>query len=140
MTEAEKLREDLVRDEDFIRHAYQDSESYWTIGIGRLIDRRKGGGITREEAEYLLDNDLKTARADLDALAPWWRLLPEDIRRGLVNMSFNLGRNNLSTFKKMFAALEARDYQQASAEALDSKWAQQVGPRAHRIAKLFRES
>ncbi len=136
----DKLREDLIRDESFVGHAYQDSKSYWTIGIGRLIDKRKGGGITREEAEYLLDNDLATARADLDAIAPYWLLLPEDVQRGLLNMAFNLGRKNLSEFKKMFAALEVGDYQMASVEALDSVWAYQVGPRAHRIAKLFRES
>ena len=136
----EKLREDLIRDENFVRHAYQDSKGLWTLGIGRLIDKRKGGGITREEAEYLLDNDLKTARADLDAIAPYWLLLPEDVQRGLLNMAFNLGRKNLSKFKRMFAALKARDYHNAAEESLDSVWATQVGARAHRIAKLFRES
>ena len=136
----EKLREDLIRDESFVRHAYQDSRGLWTLGIGRLIDKRKGGGITREEAEYLLDNDLATARSDLDAIAPYWLLLPEDVQRGLLNMAFNLGRKNLSEFKKMFAALEVGDYQMASVEALDSVWAYQVGERANRIAKLFRES
>ena len=136
----EKLREDLIRDEDFVRHAYQDSRGLWTIGIGRLIDKRKGGGITREEAEYLLDNDLATARADLDAIAPYWLLLPEDVQRGLLNMAFNLGRKNLSKFKRMFAALKTRNYHEASNQALDSIWATQVGARANRIAKLFGES
>ena len=110
------------------------------MGIGRLIDKRKGGGITREEAEYLLDNDLATARADLDAIAPYWLLLPEDVQRGLLNMALNLGRKNLSRFKRMFAALKDRNYHAAAEEALNSKWSTQVGPRAHRIAKLFRES
>ena len=136
----DKLKADLARDEDFVSHAYQDSEGYWTIGIGRLIDKRRGGGITREEAEYLLENDLKTARADLDAIAPWWTLLPDDVQRGLINMAYNLGRSRLAGFKRMFAALKDRDYHGAAEEALDSKWARQVGPRAHRIAKLFRES
>ncbi len=100
----------------------------------------EGGGLTRVEADFLLDNDILTARADLNEIFPWWPQLPEDVRRGLVNMAFNLGRTKLATFKKMFAALKVGDYQLASVEALDSKWAYQVGERANRIAKLFRES
>ena len=134
----DKLKADLARDEDFVSHAYQDSEGYWTIGIGRLIDKRRGGGITREEAEYLLENDLKTARADLDAIAPWWTLLPDDVQRGLMNMAFQLGRTNLSEFKKTFAALKARDYNEAGNEALRSRWAEQTPARARRVAKLIR--
>ena len=36
------IRSLLKRDEGVKLSAYQDSESFWTIGIGRLIDARKG--------------------------------------------------------------------------------------------------
>jgi len=39
----------------------------------------------------------------------------------------------------MLTALEAGEYERAALEALDSKWAKQVGKRADRIATLFRE-
>ena len=136
----EKLREDLIRDENFVSHAYQDSRGLWTLGIGRLIDKRKGGGITREEAEYLLDNDIDKVVAELDRNIPWWILLPEDVKRGLTNMAFQLGITGLLKFKKMLAALKARDYHHAAEEAKNSLWAEQTPARAHRIAKLFRES
>ena len=136
----QKLLQDLERDENFVPHAYQDSESFWTIGIGRLIDKRRGGRITHDEARYLLANDIDSVIADLDRNVPWWVLLPEDVQRGLANMRFNLGWPRLSKFKRMIAALKDRNYHAAAEEALDSKWAGQVGPRAHRIAKLFRES
>lgn len=129
---------DLKRDEGFVPHAYLDSEGYWTIGYGRLIDKRLGGGITETEAEFLLKNDLLDTRADLDRALPWWQGLPPPWQRGLVNMAFNLGLPRLRGFKKMLAALKAGDGERAAAEALDSKWAGQVGGRARCIAALYR--
>lgn len=135
----EFLKDDLIRDEGFKESAYQDSEGYWTIGIGRLIDERRGGKITSDEAKYLLANDIMTALRELDRNIPWWRSAPDNVQRGLANMAFNLGWPRLRGFKRMLAALKARDYQKTADEALDSKWATQVGPRAERIARLFRE-
>ena len=131
---------DLKRDEGFVGHAYQDSEGYWTIGYGRLIDERLGGGITECEAEVLLDYDIRRALADLDHALPWWRELPSSWQRGLVNMCFNLGLTRLLGFKRMLAALQAGDGDRAADEALDSKWARQVGARARRVAALYRKT
>ena len=57
--ETDKLLEELSRDEGTVLQAYQDSLGYWTIGTGRLIDKRRGGGITKAEADYLLANDVQ---------------------------------------------------------------------------------
>ncbi len=138
MTDA--LKTDLKRDEGFVSHAYQDSEGYWTIGYGRMIDKRLGGGITDAEAGILLKNDIVESKADLDRALPWWRALSEASRRGLVNMCFNLGLPRLLTFKRMLAALQAGDGDSAADEALHSKWAGQVGDRAKRIAALYRDT
>lgn len=133
------LYADLERDEDLVLHAYQDSSGYWTIGCGRLIDKRLGGGISESEARILLDNDIQAVLSDLDRNVPWWRGLDEPRMRGLMNMCFNLGWPRLSRFKNMLSELEAGDYESAAAEALNSKWALQVGARAQRIAKLFNQ-
>ena len=55
--------------EGFVSHAYEDStpEKYLTIGYGRLIDERLGGGISQEEAEYLLTNDIQNCIKILSA-------------------------------------------------------------------------
>ena len=58
----------------------------------------------------------------------------------MVNMVFNLGMPRLKKFKKMLAAIEAGDGEQAYVQALDSKWADQVKGRATRIAEIFREN
>ncbi len=133
----ERLKADLVRDEDQRLKPYTDTVGKTTIGVGRNLD---DVGITVEESDYLLENDIGRSMADLDRNAPWWRNLPERPARGLVNMCFNMGWPRLSGFKNMLAALEAGDWQQAATEALDSRWAKQVGARSERIASLIREA
>jgi lysozyme len=134
----EDLMADLRRDEGCSLQAYQDSRGYWTIGFGRLIDARLGGGISMAEAEDMLENDVERFLDELDAAIPDWRYYPESVQRGLANLAFNLGIPKLMKFQKMFAALDAGRYMQAAEEVLDSRYAKQVGPRAERIADLFR--
>lgn len=135
---------DLVRSikkhEGWSPSAYQDSEGYWTIGYGRLIDARLNGGITEQEGEFLLATDISGAIGVANFIFPDLRTFTINRQRALVEMTFNLGRSRLLTFKKMIAAIEARDWEAAADEALDSKWAKQVGPkRSGYIARLLRE-
>ena len=134
-----QLMRDLHRDEGSVRHAYQDSEGLWTIGVGHLIDERRGGGISKDVERYILDEDVAAVVAALDIHMVWWRSMPEAAQRALANMVFNLGLNGVAGFKRMVSALERKDYAKAADEALDSKWATQVGERADRIADLYRE-
>lgn len=134
------LKDEITAEEGFVPHAYPDSKDLLTIGIGRMVDKSQGGGISREEAEYLLENDISQSMAELDRNYPWWRTLPERPARALVNMCFQLGLPRLSGFKKMLAALEAYDWPEAAREALDSKWAKVDTPeRAQRMAAMIRE-
>lgn len=133
------IRETIKHDEGEVLHAYQDHLGYWTIGYGRLIDERRGGGISRKEAEYLLDNDIMRV---VDELAKRTGLLehPEPVQHALVNMAFQLGVNGLLSFRKMWAHLANRDYDAAADEALDSRWAQQTPQRAERVTDLMRSA
>ncbi len=134
-----QLITDLVRDEGEVLHAYKDSLGYWTIGVGRLIDARKSGGITRAESRFLLANDIADKIAGLDEAIPWWTELDSARRRVIVNMAFNLGIAGLLGFRATLAAIKRGDYVQAAENMLDSKWARQVGARAKRLAELMRE-
>lgn len=131
------LRDDLIRDEGLRLKPYRDSVGKLTIGIGRNLD---DVGISGAEADYLLMNDIDAAMFSLGHNIEWWDRLPMPARRGLANMCFNLGWPRLSGFRKMLAALEAGDFEKAASEALDSRWARQVGERAERIATLYREA
>ena len=124
----------LVAEEGEILSAYQDHLGYWTIGVGRLIDKAKGGGITKVESRYLLANDI--ARFELKALGyPWYADLDE-VRQGvIVCMLFQLG--SLDKWQNFRAALTAKDWASAKISMLNSKWARQTPARAKRMAKIM---
>ena len=126
---------DLRRDEGVAYKPYRDSEGILSIGVGRNLEDR---GISDDEIDFLLANDLNWVVVDLDRGAPWWREMTTKRQRAFANMVFNLGWPRLSGFKQMLAALEAGDWDEAANQALDSRWAVQVGARAERIAELFR--
>src|SRR5262245_21274350 len=133
-----KFIEQLEKDEGFRPYAYQDSEGYWTIGHGILIDRRRGGGITREESEYLANNRIKLRLAELDVNLPWWREL-DDVRQAVVaNMCYNLGISNLLEFRRTLGYIRDKNYEAAADAMLESLWAKQVGARAHRLSVMMR--
>lgn len=133
----DQLARDLERDEGLRLKPYLDSVGKLTIGIGRNLD---DNGITEAEARLMLDHDADVSLADLDRNAAWWRSMPEPAQRGLANMAFNMGWPTLSGFRNMLAALEQGEYARAADEALDSRWARQVGPRSERIAELYRSA
>lgn len=132
-----RIVDQLKIDEGFRSYAYQDTEGFWTIGYGRLIDKRLGGGITEDEAEYLLRNDIESKKKDLLDHLPWAKTLDPVRQDVLINMCFNLGIGRLKKFSKTLALIRYGDYQQASKEMLRSKWARQVGARADRLSKMM---
>lgn len=129
-----KLEKDLIRDEGLRLKPYRCTSGKLTIGVGRNIE---DNGISEEEALVMLRNDIATSRRELSAYA-WFRQLDESRQGAIINMHFNLGLPRLLTFRKMIAALEAGNYKRAADEALDSRWAVQVGERAVRIARILR--
>ncbi|MBA4357965.1 MAG: lysozyme [Desulfovibrio sp.] len=135
---ANSLAQQLLVDEGFVPHAYRDSLGYWTIGVGRLIDERKRGGITRDEALVLLGNDIRRHWAELTGALPWVDAAPEAVQEVLANMCFNLGLAGLLKFRQTLAHLEAGRYPEAAEEMLRSQWAEQVGARAGRLAQRLR--
>ena len=124
---------DLKRHEGLVLHEYKDHLGYSTIGYGRLIDERRGGGISEQEAEYLLGNDIDKVSAALQDQAGY-RKAPAQVKRALLNMGFQLGVRGLLNFRRMWTALEQKDYAMAAEEALDSRWAEQTPNRAAEVA------
>lgn len=134
----EKLISDLKQDEGFNSSAYLDVFGYWTIGYGRLIDARKGGGIDEIEAEYLLRNDVIDVLKQLSAL-DFWDSLDETRQLVLANMAFNLGIGGLMKFRKTLDLVASHRYEEAAIEMLKSTWAEQVPSRALRLSELMRD-
>jgi len=133
-----QITKQIKSDEGLVLHAYDDSLGLLTIGYGRLIDHRKGGGITKQEAEYLLANDIERKLQELQERLPWIKKL-DDVRKGvLLNMSFQLGVSGLMAFKNTLAKIETGDYEGAAVNMLQSKWATQTPNRAARMAEQMR--
>jgi lysozyme len=116
---------------------YRDSLGIETVGVGRNI---RDKGLSMQEVDFLLDNDLSDAERDARAIFPTFDKL-SDIRKAvLLNMSFNMGRERLSKFKKLRAAVQDEDWAEAARQMILSTWATQVGARATRLAKQMEVS
>ena len=139
MSHRDIVRAQLRVDEGTVEHAYTDSEGYLTIGVGRLIDKRIGGHLRPDEIALLLENDIDRAEADAKVLFPGFERLSDARKAVVVNMAFNLGRVRLAGFRRFRAAVKAGAWEQASAEMLDSRWAEQVGQRAQRLSEQMKE-
>lgn len=130
----EKLRAQLIRDEGKVPYAYQDSLGYWTIGVGHLVDKDKGGSLPDFIIDTLLEHDIEKHTKELIAALPWFIQLDPPRQGVLVNMAFNLGTAGLLKFANTLNAVREGSYSLAAQRMLDSKWATQVGPRATRLA------
>lgn len=128
----------LKTEEGVVSHAYQDHLGYWTIGVGRLIDKRKGGGLSPDEIDYLLQNDINKIIGSLDKALPWWNTLSPNRKAALAAMAFQMGLTNLLNFKKTLSLMKAGRFAAASEQMLTSLWAQQTPARAKRTAELIR--
>lgn len=117
------------------RHVYQDTEGYWTVGVGCLVDARKGGGLCDEAIDVQLNHDLQTARKRAAALAGF-ELCNEVRKAVLVSMCFQLG--SLASWTNFRKALSAGDYDAAAEHGLDSLWARQTPKRAERQMQMMR--
>jgi len=125
----------LMRHEGVRLSLYKCSEGFNTIGVGRNLD---SNGISLDEAMLLMRNDVDKAARDLGTHFPIVHELDSNRYYVLVNMVFNLGLVGISRFKKMWAAISSRDYEQAALEMLDSKWANQVGNRAVELSEIMK--
>ena len=128
----DKMIEQLVDHDGLELHPYEDSLGILTIGVGRNLEER---GISEDEAFYLLGNDIEIIWDELIKQHPIVEDLDDQRQMILLDMAFNMGVPRLGKFKKMWAAIEDGDMIEASKQALDSRWADQVGRRAERLAE-----
>jgi lysozyme len=131
----QELKKWLIEHEGMSLKPYKCPNGKITIGVGRNLE---SNGLSLDECNYLLENDIARCRRELDVY--WWFvILNENRKNALLNMCFNLGLTKLLTFKKMIVALEQKNYDRAAIEALDSRWAKQVKGRAVDIAEVIKE-
>ena len=132
-----KLIEQLKRHEGVRTHAYQCTANMTTVGVGRNIDEDGGLGLSVDEIEFLLENDIRRCKQELITL-PWFSQIDSVRQDALINMCFNLGMTRLLGFKNALTAMSVGDYDTAADEFMDSRWAKQVGCRAEEVCTMIR--
>ena len=132
----EQLLEMLKRHEGVESHVYRCSAGYETIGVGRNISK-SGLGLTDDEVDYLLENDIVRVIKELSSEYPWFKDLDDVRKDAIIDISFNLGATRLRGFKRALAAMDAADYKTASLEFLDSKWSRDVKGRSTELAYMI---
>lgn len=117
-----ELIQQLIRHEGISLFPYRCPKGKLTIGVGRNIE---DNGISKEEALFMLKNDIERCRKEIENNIPCFKALNEVRQDVLINMCFNMGINALLGFKKTLKYIEAGDFDSASVEMLDSKWARE---------------
>lgn len=114
--------------------AYQDKLGFWTIGVGRLIDCRKAGGLSEEEVDYLLTNDIAKVTAQAQEALPWFDGLNEARQAVILGMLFQMGLEGTLQFVRALGAMRDQRWPQAAEEMKQSQWADQTPGRVKLLA------
>ena len=138
----DRVFEQLKFDEGVVYEIYADPLGYPTFGVGHLITDSDpeagqpiGTAVSEQRVWSAFESDLDISVSECHALygEGTFNGFPAEVQEILVNMMFNMGRNRLSKFKKMNAALLESDWAEAAVEGRDSLWYQQVTKRAERL-------
>jgi lysozyme len=154
MTDIARLEASLRSHEGVRDKPYICPAGKLTIGIGRNIEDRPFTGtdlrdmfnareieirLTPAGIQRLLDADMALHLTFCRSLIPGWQEIDDVRQTVLCEMCFQLGPTRLMGFKQMMKAIEGRDWTQAAAEALDSKWAKNDTPeRARYLASILK--
>lgn len=135
------IEKELKEDEGLMLLPYKDTKGVLTIGYGRNLEV----GITPQEAQYLLRNDINKRELSLSAgkHKDIYEALSYNRKQVLIMMCFNLGYDGLLGFVKMWSELEKavqnKDFSVVCDEMLNSLWAKQLPKRSKKLSKLMLE-
>ena len=155
------LEDQLILHEGLKLKVYRCPAGYWTVGVGRNLEGKpltkgeqeyilgcsglepeqviailKERGISKDEALFLLANDIEDAVKDLSNF-DWFEDLDPVRKKVVIDMRYNLGPTRFRQFKRMIAALARGDYKAAAAEMVDSRWYHEVGNRSKRLVRMM---
>jgi len=141
----DKLREEIKYDEGSVNKIYLDHLGLATFGIGHLVTEwdeeygwEVGTPVSEDRCIEAFNSDIENVLSDCHRLYPDFDDLPEEVQRIVANMMFNMGRPRLSKFKGMKRGVDAKDWNAAADEMVDSRWYRQVTKRADRLVERMR--
>jgi lysozyme len=134
----------IAIEESFRSKPYYCSEHFPTIGYGERVGDKNAPlpNITRteKEAREFLRKRIQESITKLSTQKPLaWSKCNEQRQAILVSMVYQQGMTGVLNFKKMWAAIEVGNFEEASKQMLDSLWAKQTPKRALRHAKTMKD-
>jgi len=137
----EDLKARIKEHEGFVPKIYKDQLGFKTIGFGHLVLPtdifKEGVTYKKKDLEQIFDSDFNTAKSNANQLIEGLPL-HHQAKCVIIEMVFQLGIGGVSKFKKMWKALKQNDYQIASEEMLDSRWAKQTPKRAEELSSVMK--
>jgi radical SAM protein with 4Fe4S-binding SPASM domain len=133
------LLEYLKEEEGFVSSVYQDHLGYWTIGYGRMVDVRRGGGITKAEASDLLMNDVERIQRSLSERIPWFYDVPWRVGNILVAMAFQMGIHGNDEKRMIYLHCATVNTCNARCNFCAYKSPENTRPKGHMSMELFRK-
>ena len=149
--DVKQVYEEISADEGKVLHAYLCSELHKTVGIGHKVletdaenalyiygtndDVADDQCISEGRCYELFQEDVQIAIGGCQKIYGNWEELPQEMQHVLTNMCFQLGQGGLGKFKNFKTAIEDYQWQRASEEMLDSRWASQTPERAQRLSE-----
>ena len=128
--------EKLIEHEGCVLTVYQDSLGIDTIGYGFAI---KDLFLNKDICDTILERKLKDLKDKIDSKFDWYKYMPQEIKDIVVEMCYQLGVYGFSCFKKTIAYLQDKQWEEASVEMLDSRWAEQTPHRARELSNRVKE-
>ena len=131
----EKLIKLIELEEGWKEHPYRCSEGYPTVGYGFKIGEKDWPIPYFSLPKVAGDAWLLELLVELDntfSSRGWYTALSEERKAIIISMAYQMGVSGVLKFKNMIKALEQQDYNTASSEMLDSRWATQTPLRASR--------
>tara|TARA_B100000029_G_scaffold432413_1_gene444579 strand:+ start:694 stop:1134 length:441 start_codon:yes stop_codon:yes gene_type:complete len=127
-----RLTKSIKKNEGFSNKIYLDQLGNPTIGFGHLITKKdkfvKGRIYEKKLLNNIFAEDLEKA---IKIYKKIFRevCLKDEIEEVLIEMIFQLGYKNFSSFKKMIKAIKSENYKLAIREMKLSKWNKQTPKR-----------
>jgi len=141
----DRLRQQLEIDEGCKYVIYLDHLNLPTHGIGHLIlesdpeyGQPVGTSVSEDRVIECFEKDLESVQKDCYRLYDDFDDLPEAVQEIIANMLFNMGLGRMKAFKGMKRNVDARQWDKAADEMVDSRWYNQVGERSKRLVERMR--
>jgi|TARA_S200002703_G_scaffold55100_1_gene47727 lysozyme len=144
MIDMEKLLASVKKHEGYRNKVYLDTLNKRTVGVGHLCVEDFWEDDKEYEEKFLMDileadlqNAIKSAKDLINNCPSGGKAnISSDAEIIIIEMVFQLGKSGVSKFRNMWKALQQDppQYDVASIEMLDSRWAKQTPNRAKAMA------